>query len=118
MIKNPTLSQKTVDRMFPVSFREYDRWFEVGLKERWKDIVCRCATRYQADIEYAAQQADHLEVHSLVRRVKTFYRRCRINHPKIEKLFNLAVETQVGVVVRIAKDKETARKYYESNPPA
>ena len=118
MIRRPTLSQKTVDKMFPVSFKEFDKWFDVGLAERWKDIVCRCACRYQADIEVACQEADHVLVRQLVRRVKVFYRRCRVSHPRIEKLFHLSVETQVGIIARIAKDKIISEKYYESNPPA
>lgn len=104
MIRRPTLSQTTVDKMFPVSHDDFDKWWNEGLTERWKDIVCRCACRYQADIEHAAQQADHHEVRDLVKRVRVFYRRCKVGNEKIEKLFNLTTEQVVLTIARIGQE--------------
>lgn len=88
MIKRPTISQRTVNRMFPVTDELCDAWWNAHRSvSREDEIIIRCAIRYQAEIEYSAQEADHAQVHALVRRARVFYRRAKLQNESVLAVF-------------------------------
>ncbi len=79
MIEKATISQTTINRLFPsVSDKNIETWWNGGKVTKRKEIFIRASIRYQANIEHASQQADHHEVVQLMKHIKKFYRRCGI----------------------------------------